>query len=462
MADGQVLIDSKLDAKGVSKGAEEIKEIMNRTAEIATKAADNIEKGFKNVNYKEAFDKMPQALQQAYVKIEAIRADESSSEKQRAAQIAKIYEELGLDQEQANKKAWAAMDKDAEKGSHNIIDSLGEISDAAKDTSKVVEDTGDALDSISDGAGGASTSLKDLFKVKVGGDLLVSSLKKVAELCIEIGKQAIEAAADVQASNAQFEQTFKGIESTARETLNSIADESGITATRMQGSFTKIYAFTKSVGGDTERAMDISSRAMKVAADSAAYYDRSLEETTETLMSFLKGNYENDAALGIAATETTRNAKANELYAKSFKDLSESQKVDVLLAMVEAGNEASGALGQAARESDQWANVTSELAEEWKQLLAILGSPLISAFTPILQGISAVLKEITKSSASGNLKSDLKEVTKTAKAAEAAYKKRRKKLNGMRLRRAFIPRIWKNWPLLFLHRKRPTKTMQTT
>lgn len=66
---------------------------------------------------------------------------------------------------------------------------------------------------------------------------------------------------------------------------------------------------------------------MRAASDSAAYYDRSIENTTETLQSFLKGNYANDAALGIAATEITRNTVANKKYAKSFQELSEAQKV---------------------------------------------------------------------------------------------------------------------------------------
>lgn len=146
-----------------------------------------------------------------------------------------------------------------------------------------------------------------------------------------------------------------------------------LSATRMQGSYTKIYAFAKTAGADSEEALGLAQRALEAAADSAAYYDRSIEDATEALQSFLKGNYANDAALGIAATETTRNTAANEKYAKSFQELSESQKVDVLLSMVEAGNKASGALGQAARESDSWENATGELKEAQRQLQAVLG-----------------------------------------------------------------------------------------
>ena len=80
-------------------------------------------------------------------------------------------------------------------------------------------------------------------------------------------------------------------------------------------------------------------------ADSAAYYDRSLEDTAESLRSFLKGNYANDAALGVSATETTRNAAANRMYGQSFMELSEAQKQLVLLDMVQQANACLGSYG---------------------------------------------------------------------------------------------------------------------
>lgn len=283
--------------------------------------------------------------------------------------------------------------KGVSKGAKEID---AELQDLAKTAEKAADNVEDSFDD-------AGKSMKDLFKANVSANLVVDALKAIGEAALEVAKQSIEAAADIQASNAQFEQTFKGVENTARKSLKAISKETGIAATRMQDSFTKIFAFTKSAGADTETAMNISERALRAAADSAAYYDVSIEEATETLQSFLKGNYENDAALGIAATETTRNTKANELYAKSFNELSESQKVDVLLAMVEAGNEASGALGQAARESDAWTNVMGELQESWRQLLGVLGSPIIENLTPIIQGITRALQKMAEVTAEENL-----------------------------------------------------------
>lgn len=414
MSDGQILIDSKLDTKGVQKGADEVQGLFIKTAETAAKAASNIEKAFQNTNYKDAFEKLPASYQSAYAKIETIRANDSLSEKQRAKQIAQVYEELGYDQESAMERAWDAIQSDAETGSHHIIENLYEIQDAAEKTGEETEKSGEK-------AKGAGDAFKDMFKAHLSAEALIGALKAIARELVELGKQAVAAAADVAASNAQFEQAFSGVEKEARKSLNSISKETGITATRMQGSFTKIFAFTKSAGGDTEAAMDIASRALRAAADSAAYYDRSVEETTESLLSFLKGNYANDAALGIAATETTRNTAANKKYAKSFQELSEAQKVDVLLSMVEAGNEASGAIGQAAREAEQWTNVTGELSEAWKQFLAKIGTPILEGLTPIIQEITSALQRMSETSASADLAGDMKDFTDAVDAANTEY-----------------------------------------
>ena len=281
---------------------------------------------------------------------------------------------------------------DVETTTKQLARELGDTEDELDRLAHGIEDVGDSADA----AEPKVLSFGDMLKAGIASGVILNTLERVGEVIVDIGSQAIEAAADVKAANAQFEQTFGELEGRATTALRNISEETGIAVTRLQSGYTSLYAFTKSVGGDQETALNIAQRALMAAADSAAYYDRSMEDATETLQRFLKGNYENDAALGIAATETTRNAKANELYAKSFNELSEAQKVDTLLAMVEAGNKASGALGQAAREADSWTNVTGELSEAWKQLLASLGSPILEGLTPMIQGLTDALKGLTQ------------------------------------------------------------------
>lgn len=213
---------------------------------------------------------------------------------------------------------------------------------------------------------------------------------------VAFGKKALETAASVNAANSAMSQTFGEFEGAASAAITRVADESGILETRLKSTATGIYAFAKTSGMDSASALGMMKEALQVAADSAAYYDRSLEDTSETLKSFLKGNYANDAALGLSATEYTRNAAAMKLYGKSFQNLSEAQKQLTLLQMVKDANDLSGATGQAAREADGWENVIGNLKEAWKQLIAVIGQPVLKLAIPVVQSMTAALQRMTE------------------------------------------------------------------
>lgn len=257
----------------------------------------------------------------------------------------------------------------------------------AKATADMKANT-NGLKSTTESAGNGITSVFKKVGAAVAASLSVAAV-------VNFGKGCIQAAADAQAMSSQFSQVFGDLESKAATSLTKIADEAGISENRMKGSFTKIAAFAKTTGMDTESALALSERAMVAVADSAAFYDRSLEETTESLQSFLKGNYENDAALGLSCTEVTRNAAANKLYGKSFNDLSESQKQLTLLQMVEDANALSGALGQAARESDTWTNVTGNLKQAFTDFQATLGKHVLPVVVDLVKEFGGFVETVT-------------------------------------------------------------------
>ncbi len=234
-------------------------------------------------------------------------------------------------------------------------------------------------------------------------DRITSSLKKMTAVIasafavgklVQFGKEALQVASDFEAMEAQFSQVFGELEADASKSLSGIAKQAGIAEERMKASYTKIAAFAKTTGMDAAGSMELANRAMTAVADSAAFYDRSLEETTESLQSFLKGNYENDAALGLSATEFTRNAAANRLYGKSFMELSEAQKQLTLLQMVEDANRLSGALGQASREADTWTNQTGNLSQAWINLKANLGKLVLPVAIQAVKSVTTVINAI--------------------------------------------------------------------
>lgn len=211
---------------------------------------------------------------------------------------------------------------------------------------------------------------------------------------IDFGKMSIEAAASAKATQAQFEQVFDGIVGTAEQTLNSVAKEVGAVPTRIKPAFNQIASFAKVAGMDTTQAMEFTSRATRAAADTAAFYDKSLEETTETLKSYLKGNFQVADNLGILSTETTRNAKATELFGKEYSKLSGLQQQEVLLRMYEDANKVSGAMGQASREADGWENVMGNLKQTWEDFKATIGSVVLDSLVIGMQNLTGFVNNL--------------------------------------------------------------------
>lgn len=429
MADGNILIDARIQTDEVKQDTANLKKQLESLADSAAASAKKIDRSFDNLSIDDAAEGLGESFEQEARKVEPIpeeiEKDFSKIDLEDVADgLGDGFEEEADKIKRESEKTETAVESLTDRISRQEreLDSLktayvnarheyGETADETQKLAREIEDlSGELAQSkrefveAAQAADSFDRSLNDIdplenfdaFFTGITAGITESALDLLGELgeaFVDLGVYAIEAGAEVQAANAQFSQTFGSLEDTARAALQSVADETGILATRMQDSYTKIFAFTKTLGADTETAMDISGRAMKAAADQAAYYDKSIEEVTETLQSFLKGNYENDAALGIAATETTRNTKANEKYAKSFQKLSESQKEDVLLSMVEAGNEASGALGQAAREAENLANTTGNLSEAWKQFTALQGEQLSGFFIPIQKFLTDQLQQ---------------------------------------------------------------------
>ena len=331
----------------------------------------------------------------------------SAQEKARASasvldrQIANLTDALKAQQGQLDKAEakYGSSSKEAlayRTAVYNTTAELNKLKSQLGGTADAVEDTGDAMEE----AGRQGVRFGDLIKANVISDFIVDGLREIASAAKDMAASFVQSAADVRAETAQYAQTFGELAGEADAAIQQVADSANTLPSLLKPAATSIYAFARSSGADTAQAMDLMAQSMQVAVDAAAYYDRSLSDVTETLQSFLKGNYENDAALGVSATEATRNAQAMEMFGQAFNDLTEIQKQQALLQMVVDAQKLSGAMGQAAREADGWQNVQGNLNEAWRQFAAVKGQAMLDALIPAMQEVTGLLTGLTDGSLS--------------------------------------------------------------
>lgn len=248
------------------------------------------------------------------------------------------------------------------------------------------------LDDVSDSSNDASNSMSDSFK-KIGA--AVTAYFAVDKV-VNFGKQVVEAAANVSAEASAFEQIMGGYSDTAQKKMNEIADNTGMVASRLTPYMTSMTAKFKGLGFDIGEATNLASDGLNLAADAAAFWDMSLDDSMSHLNSFINGSYEGGEAIGLFANDTQMASYAvSQGLVKQTKDwasLDEATKQATRLEYAQNMMKASGAVGQASKESSQYANVQANLNEKWRQFKAQIGEPLLeNVVNPAMQKLSGLV-----------------------------------------------------------------------
>lgn len=212
---------------------------------------------------------------------------------------------------------------------------------------------------------------------------------------IDFGKLAVEASANAQALEAQFEQVFGNMQDEATGMIDGMAKEFGMLPNRIKPSFTQLTSMFKGVGMEASDAMDTAEQVTTSAADAAAFYDVSMESAQQSLTSFIKGNYQAGEAVGVFATDAQLAQFAIEQGVVSstaeWQKLDEATKMATRADYVTNMQEMSGATGQAARESEEYENVMGNLRQAWQDFLAVVGAPILEAVIPVIQGVTSAI-----------------------------------------------------------------------
>jgi hypothetical protein len=230
---------------------------------------------------------------------------------------------------------------------------------------------------------------------------------------LAFGYNAITAGAELQAMEAQIDQVFGALESDAMDAVNRLSEDFDMLPNRIKPAFTSMTSMFKGLGYDTTDAMKMAEDAVTLAADAAAFYDKSYEDANAALNSFLKGNYEGGEAIGLFANETQMAAYASKELGMDWQNLDEAGKQLVRLDYAAAMQEAAGATGQAARESDSYANQVGNLKQAWTDFAGVIGEPLLEPIIGQIKSISGGLVELKEVIEAEGIKGAINEIFST-------------------------------------------------
>ena len=238
----------------------------------------------------------------------------------------------------------------------------------------------------------AGESVKALDKQTAGFTDGFSSMMKTVGTLAVTGAAAfatfgIKSASDIAAMNSQFKQVFGDLEGMAQDAVDGMSKEFGILPNRLKPMFSQTTSKFLGLGLGIEDAMKQATTATTLAADGAAFYDKSLEDVTSGLNSFINGSYEGGEAIGLFANETQLADWASKNLGQEWDTLNEAGKQVIRLKYAEAMYGMSGATGQAARESMTLENQLGNVLSAFGNLSAAVMEPIMG---PLIQSIADV------------------------------------------------------------------------
>lgn len=235
-----------------------------------------------------------------------------------------------------------------------------------------------------------------------------STFKSIGQKSVDLGKKMaaasavatgalvgiVKSSANVAAEVSAYEQIMGDYADTASKKLAGVADAVGMSDTRLTPYMTSMTAKFQGLGLGIEQSTDLAASGLTIAADAAAFWDKSLEDSMSALNSFVNGNYEGGESIGLFANEATLARYAAEELGLEWQNLTEAEKQMTRLSFAEEMQRNSQVTGQAAKESGQYANVMAELGESIRQLGASLGETLLPVVTKVVQWLTNVTEKL--------------------------------------------------------------------
>lgn len=206
------------------------------------------------------------------------------------------------------------------------------------------------------------------------------SAVKIGKALLDLGKDALEAASNLQEVQNVVDVTFGSNANQIETWAKNAGTQFGLTETQAKKFSSTMGAMLKSSGLAGQQIVDVSTDLAGLAADMASFYNLDFDEAFSKIRSGMSGMSMPLKELGIDMSVDTLNAfaLANGLE-KTFNQMSQSEQT--MLRYQYLMSATADAQGDFARTSDEYANSVRTLESNVEKLKTALGQTFIDAVT---------------------------------------------------------------------------------
>lgn len=209
----------------------------------------------------------------------------------------------------------------------------------------------------------------------------------------QLGKQAINTASALQEVQNVVDVAFGDMSWKAERFAQSALESFGMSELSAKRTASTYMAMASGMGLSNDVASDMAITLAGLTGDVASFYNISQELADIKLKSVFTGETETLKDLGIVMTQANLQAYAlSQGITKNVSDMTQAEATTLRYNFVLS--QLSMAQGDFTRTSGSWANQIRILKEQFSQLWGIIGNGIISALTPVVQAINAIISKI--------------------------------------------------------------------
>lgn len=220
------------------------------------------------------------------------------------------------------------------------------------------------------------------------------SAAKIGQMLLNIGKDAIQAASDLEEVQNVVDVTFGDDAAKIESWAKNAGKQFGLTETQAKRFTSTLGAMMKSAGMSGSQIADISTDLSGLAADMASFYNLDFDTAFQKIRSGISGETEPLKQLGINMSVANLNAFAlQQGLTKTFDKMTQGEQV--MLRYQYLMQATADAQGDFARTSDGYANATRMLETNIESLKTKLGQVLLPVINDVIAGINSMMEALT-------------------------------------------------------------------